>query len=253
MGSPHRMSSHERITKLLRPHGPGHSPEIQDKLRPAKVLLFGSRADGTHSPDSDVDLIAIPPDEAAAGRTKETISSIQEGRRGVPAVSVITTTREEFDRMALLGQSFAGETARCGVTPGGMSLDCRPEREPTADEIRELTTWWLRMAESHLDLFAMYTRNRHLARSEYLGLEAQWGLERSLKGLLAASNDTGRFRRDAARMWRHVKSTQLIPSRTARESKRWKACWPPPRGPTGWDAPSAGSLWHSGETNRRRS
>ena len=52
--------------------------------------------------------------------------------------------------MALLAQSFAGQAARYGVTPGGRSLDYRPEREATADEIRELTTWQLRMAEGRL-------------------------------------------------------------------------------------------------------
>ena len=204
------MSTHRNVPD---PEGLTIAREIQDRLRPAEVILFGSRADGTHGPGSDVDLIAIAPDEAAAEMTKETVREILGGRRGVPKVSVITTTRGEFDRMALLGQSFAGQAARYGVTPDGRSLDYRPERDPTADEIRELTTWWLRMAEEHLDLFAMYAKNSHLAHCEYLGLEAQWGLERSFKGLLAASNDTVRFRRDAALMWRHVESVRPIADR----------------------------------------
>ena len=195
------------------PEGLTIAREIQDRLRPAEVILFGSRADGTHGPGSDVDLIAIAPDEAAAERTKETVREILGGRRGVPKVSVITTTQDEFQRWALLGQSFAGQAARYGVTPDGKSLDYRPAREPIADEIRELTIWWLRMAQSHLNLIAMYSKNRHLAHSEDLGLEAQWGLERSFKGLLAASNDTVKFRRDVALMWRHVESTNPIADR----------------------------------------
>ena len=48
---------------------------------------------------------------------------------------------------------------------------------------------------------------------EFLGTQAQWGLERSFKGLLAADNDTVRFRRDAALMWRHVESVRPIADR----------------------------------------
>ena len=195
------------------PEGLAIAQEIQERLRPAEVILFGSRADGSHSPGSDVDLIAIAPDEAAAERTEETVNEILQGRRGELEVTVITRTREEFQQWALLGQSFAGQAARYGVTPDGRSLDYRPEREPTAGEIQELTTWWLRMAESHLHLFAMYSEKGHFADSEYLGLEAQWGLERSFKGLLAADNDPVRFRRDAALMWRHIESTRPIADR----------------------------------------
>ena len=195
------------------PVGLAIAREIQDRLRPAEVILFGSRADGSHSPGSDVDLTAIAPDEAAAEQTKEKVREILNGRRGEPEVSVITTPREEFRQWALLAQSFAGQAARYGVTPEGRSLGYRPEREPTVEEIRELTTWWLRMAEEHLYLFNRYSEHKRFADSEYLGLEAQWGLERSFKGLLAADNDPVRFRRDAALMWRHVESVRPIADR----------------------------------------
>ena len=114
------------------PEGLAIAREIQDRLRPAEVILFGSRADGSHSPGSDVDLTAIAPDEAAAGRTKETVRELLEGRRGGPAVSVITTTRSEFRQWSLMAQSFAGQAARHGVTPDGRSLGYRLSREPTA-------------------------------------------------------------------------------------------------------------------------
>ena len=54
------------------PEGLAIAREIQDRLRPAEVILFGSRADGSHSPGSDVDLIAIAPDETAAGQPRHT-------------------------------------------------------------------------------------------------------------------------------------------------------------------------------------
>ena len=162
-----------------------------------------------------MDLTAVAPDEDAAERTEETVNEILQGRRGAQEVVVITTTREEFRQWALLGQSFAGQAARYGVRPDGKSLNYQPEREPTAEEIRELSIWWLRMAQGHLNTLKYFSENPRLADSEYQGLQAQWGLERSFKGLLAAGNDPIRFKRDAALTWRHVESTHPIADREA--------------------------------------
>ena len=200
------------------PEGLAIAQEIQERLRPAEVILFGSRADGSHSPGSDVDLIAIAPDEDVAERTEDTVHEILQGRRGGLEVAVITRTREEFQKWALLAQSFAGQAVRYGVRPDGRSLDYRPEREPTLEEIRELTIWWLKMAQRHLNSLKYYLENPRLADSWYQGLQAQWGLERSFKGLLAAENDPVRFRRDAALMWRHVESVRPIADREGAEA-----------------------------------
>ena len=43
--------------------------------------------------------------------------------------------------------------------------------------------------------------------------EAQQALERAFKGLLTATNDGARFRRDAALMWRHTESTRPVADR----------------------------------------
>ena len=129
------------------PVGLAIAREIQERVRPAEIILSGSRSVGDHRPDSDVDLTAVVPDEAAAERTKETVRGILDGRRGKPEVSVITTPRKEFDGTAVLGQSFAGQAARHSVRRDGRSLGYRPERDPTAGEIRVMTIWWLRMAE----------------------------------------------------------------------------------------------------------
>ena len=200
------------------PEGLAIAREIQKMVHPAEVILGGSRAVGDHRPDSDVDLIAVAPDEDTAGRTKVVLRELLEGRQDVPVVNVMTITKGEFGRTALLGQSFAGQAARHGVTPDGRSLDYRPERDPTPEEIRELTTWWLRMAEVHLDMINFFLKRPRLHDPEFLGTEAQWGLERSFKGLLAASNDTVRFRRDAAVMWWHVENVRPISDREGAEA-----------------------------------
>ena len=178
------------------PEGLAIAREIQNKVRPAEIILGGSRAVGDHRPNSDVDLIAVAPDEDSAKRTEEILQKLLEGKRDVPVVNVHTITRSEFYRLDLQAQSFPGQSARYSVTPEVNSLDYRPEREPTSEEIRKLTLFWLRLADRHMSFLKFLLEEMELCHVECLGRNAQWGLERAFKGLLAADNDPIRFRRD---------------------------------------------------------
>ena len=129
------------------------------------------------------------PDSKGLAIDRETQKRVHDA----PVVNVMTITREEFRCTAPLAQSFAGQAARHGVTTDGRSLDYRPERDPTPEEIRELTIFWLTMAESHLDLFTIYSGHKRFADSGFLGMETQWDLERSLKGLLATNTGPDRL------------------------------------------------------------
>ena len=195
------------------PEGLAIAREIQEKVHPAEIILGGSRAIGEHRPDSDVDLTAVAPDDDSAERAKETLRELLEGKRHAPVVNVHTITRAEFQRLAPMGQSFPGQAARYGVTPEGRSLNYLPEREPTPEELRELTIFWLRLADNHMTFVQFLLEERELCHVECLGRDAQWGLERAFKGLLAAGNDPVRFRRDAAFLWRHIESVRPIRDR----------------------------------------
>ena len=195
------------------PTGLAIGREIQQKVHPAEIMLCGSRAVGDHRPNSDVDLIAIAPDDDSAERTKAVLKELLEGKYDDPVVNAITITRQEFRRTAPLGQSLAGQTAHHGVTLEGRSLDYRPDREPTPDEIQELTLFWLRLARPHVAMVGFLLDEPELCHVECLGRDAQWGLERSFKALLAAGNDAIRFRRDAAFLWRHIESVRPIQDR----------------------------------------
>ena len=187
--------------------------DMQERLQPAEVILLGSRAVGEHRHDSDVDLMAIAPDKAGVKEADEILRHLLEGKYEPPVVNVTTITREEFRRTAPLAQSWAGQAARHGVTPDGRRLDYRPERAPTANEIREAAVWWLTMADIRLEGFAGLAEYRPDTASFILGFEAQLALERAFKGLLTAGNDDIRFRRDAAVMWRHVENTRPVADR----------------------------------------
>ena len=157
--------------------------------------------------------MAVAVDEAGVKEADEILQHLLEGKYDVPVVNVATITREEFHRKAPMGQSWAGQAARHGVTPEGRSLGYRPERDPTAEEIRDAAVWWLALADIHLEGFARLAVCRSYTDSFILGFEAQLALERAFKGLLTAGNDDIRFRRDAAMMWRHVEGARPIADR----------------------------------------
>ena len=64
-----------------------------------------------------------------------------------------------------------------------------------------------------MSLLKFLLEETELCHVKCLGKDAQWGLERAFKGLLAAGNDPIWFRRDAAFLWRHVESVQPIADR----------------------------------------
>ena len=194
------------------PVGLAIAREMQEPLKPAMLILQGSRAAGDHRPASDVDLMAVCPDYAALLKAEETLWQLLEGKHTPPVVNVLTITRSEFVRTAPLAQSPAGQAVRHGVTPDGRRLDYRPEREPEREEIRQETIFWLTMAETHLTTFSGM-EGRWQARTHISALEAQTALERAFKALLTAGNDPAKFRRDAALMWRHIEGTAPIRNR----------------------------------------
>ncbi len=200
------------------PVGLAIAREIQQKVHPAEIILGGSRAVGEHRPDSDEDLTAIAPDDGSAERTREILRELLEGKTSVPVVNAYAVTRAEFQRWALQAQSFAGQAARYGVTPEGRSLNYQPEREPTPEEIKELTLFWLRFAHNHWTITGFLLEEDELCHVECLGRTAQWGLERGFKGLLASYDDPVKFRRNAAFLWRHVESVQPIADREGARS-----------------------------------
>ena len=214
-------------TSQARPNGGAPDPvglavarEMQELLRPAEVILLGSRAAGDHRHYSDVDLMAVCPDEPASREAEETLRQLLEGRYDAPVVNVVSITRSEFVRTTPLGQSFAGQAVRHGVTSEGKSLDYCPERNPEPEEVRESAVFWLYLAETHLKSFDIIinSEQEHLRRSDIPAFQGQTALERAFKGLLAAGNDGTRFRRDAAVMWRHVKDTGPITDQEGAEA-----------------------------------
>lgn len=76
---------------------PGFIERIVEVLDPEEVWRFGSRARGTHGPDSDWDFMAILPDTAPDGKLDIAAvwSDLRELRRSL--VEVIPIRRRDFE------------------------------------------------------------------------------------------------------------------------------------------------------------
>ena len=80
---------------------------------PLEVWLYGSRAKGTHRPDSDWDLLVVVPDD-----TNPALLDLVEAWRSTralrPPVEVYPVRRSEFDE----GRQWLGSLAQIAVTEG---------------------------------------------------------------------------------------------------------------------------------------
>ena len=223
------------VQRRSRPRGPGRSPGDAGTASPSgghPARFYGSPA--TTSPDSDVDLMAVCPDEDAAREVNRTVrSNSWKGSARAPVRERdCHHPGSEFVRTAPLGQSYrrSGRPARRNPRrqEAGLPAGTGPRRPRKSS--REAVSW-LTLAEVHLGAFSR-TEGTWLAGSHIPALDAQTALERAFKGLLAAGNDPVRFRRDAALMWRHIKGTEPNHG-PERRGGGGETCWPPPKGRKG--------------------
>ena len=191
---------------------------LQKIMFTAQVILNGSRAVGQHRPDSDVDLMVVFEYEKAKDLADEALPLIlPTPQDGGPQVHVYTIVRPEFERLALMAQSFPRQAARHGVTPEGKPLDYRPERPPTPAELRDGAEFWRELGSVELREFLLDTHPDRQFSWRMAPLHGQYAMQWAIKRLLYLADDPVRYRRDIAVMWRHIQQTNPVtaPDRVA--------------------------------------
>ena len=86
---------------------------IVDAYLPDRVYLFGSRARGDDSPDSDLDLLVIVPDNAPPERKRSKLAYERMWGTGT-AADVLVWTRTDFESRLSLPASLPATVVREG-------------------------------------------------------------------------------------------------------------------------------------------
>lgn len=99
--------------------------QIRDRLRvlrPARVILFGSHAQGTADSDSDFDLIVVLDKEESSGSFKERMTDTVIVRKLLAdinrqvALDVLVYSKKEWQTLLESRSSFSREVVEKGVT-----------------------------------------------------------------------------------------------------------------------------------------
>ncbi|MFZ1397837.1 MAG: nucleotidyltransferase domain-containing protein [Candidatus Promineifilaceae bacterium] len=91
------------------------------KINPAKIILFGSQAQGTATADSDLDLLVVTNDETVPQdyREKEQIylnvARLLRDIKGDVSIDLIVHTRPMHDRFLEMNSLFARELQQTGT------------------------------------------------------------------------------------------------------------------------------------------
>ncbi len=94
----------EKIEEMVR--------RIVDRFHPERIILFGSHARGTASPESDVDLLVVMPVAGSKRATRLEIRTLLSGI-GLPK-DILVVTPEEVERL----QDFPGTIIRPALQEG---------------------------------------------------------------------------------------------------------------------------------------
>ena len=183
---------------------------VQTAVSPAVVILFGSRATGSHSDSSDIDLLlvvdygnTIAPELMARRAAQDFMAA----RPPLLDTDIIVFTRREFDRYRLANQHIAGQAANYGVVMNGDVLDEPAENEDGfPDHWPETRQRLENVLEYQFHFNQMVDENIQNQRLTcFLGQQA---LEDALKGWLSTFNDKRTFGHELLPLWQDILSLE---------------------------------------------
>lgn len=164
---------------------------IQDEVRNSTVILFGSRAAGTHREESDVDILLV--------YNKDYIAEISRAERAAKAymhrcpprlrVEIVAMEASRFHYCRRARNHVAGQAARKGIIMAPERLESsgnyKDEYPDSWPDVRE------RILAAHRNLGAFQREFEHPEGvQEIYGFHAQQAVENSLKAWISAAELT---------------------------------------------------------------
>jgi HEPN domain-containing protein len=161
---------------------------VVEYFKPQRVILFGSRARGEATRDSDIDLLVIVNDDTPP--EKMTWSARHEARRSYPrAADVFPMRAETFERERAIANTLAAEADADGIvvygSPKGSCI-----KAPNSHARWQAVERWLRVAErDRKTVLACMAGDPPLYDSA--AFHCQQAVEKLLKGFLTLAGRRG--------------------------------------------------------------
>ena len=177
---------------------------VYDALRPRSVILFGSRARGDFSEDSDIDLLVITEGDrlgkdeyTLACRAANAKSAEVYGARSRFGVDVLNMSAEKFRHCRRAKNHVAGQAARDGVDMNGDRIPPDGQEPDNMPDIRQR----IANAKRNLnDMLGMVESENFVFSQEAIGFHAQQAVENALKGWISALDEEYRNIHDISKL-----------------------------------------------------
>ena len=181
---------------------------VYDELRPASVIVFGSRARGDFRPDSDIDLMVIVDSDDAGGGANNLYSAgsraafakARELYDGLLNVDLVRMTESQFQDRRRARNHVAGQAARDGFDMNGEKIQPDNQEPTNWPDIRQ------RIANAERNLRDLEKMIEAEGSQEIIGFLAQQSIENALKGWISALDDDYRNIHDLGDLMAIVRS-----------------------------------------------
>jgi len=161
---------------------------VVNHFRPQRVILFGSRARGESSRDSDIDLLVVVDDDTPA--EKLTWQAGYESHRSNRAADVFPIRAETFERERVIANTLAAEADADGIVVYGAPKGlCMKAPDPRARW--EAVDGWLAVAQEDRRVAAACIAMEPPLRG-IAAFHCQQAVEKLLKGFLTLAGKRGR-------------------------------------------------------------
>ena len=158
---------------------------VFDAVHPDAVILFGSRARGDFTPDSDIDLLVVTGDRRVDPREYR-LTSAAARRKAAEVygdgvnVDLVHMTGSDFDYYRRARNHVAGQAARDGLDMNGEKVSYDNPEPTNWPDIRQ------RIANAERELRVLNALVAGDLDHEAIGFHAQQALENALKGWISA-------------------------------------------------------------------
>ena len=194
---------------------------VGEAVHPAKVILFGSRARGDFTPDSDIDLLIItgpgPVDQQTYQRTSAAAHRKVEELYGDSIdVDLLRMSEGAFHYGRRARNHVAGQAVRDGFEANGDKVTYDNPEPTNWPDIRQR----IANAERYLSDLEVLTENPRSSQ-ELIGFTAQQALENALKGWISALDAEYRNTHDLTRLAEIVRQHPAESDTSAGERLAW--------------------------------